>query len=817
MLDFLTYELFPAVLRMGLTASVVILCVLVARLALRRAPKIFSYALWAVVLFRLLCPVSIPAGFSLLGVVDEPIERALPAVAVVEQVRPDPAPVHQAQTGDMAPAEVPQAQPSAPSPLAVAAWIWLAGVAGMALYSIFSLIRLRRRLVGAVPLERGVFLADHIQTPFVLGLVRPRIYLPSALPEREREHILLHERHHIRRGDHVVKVAAFVALSIYWFHPLVWVSFLLAGRDMEMSCDEAVVKQLGEGIRADYSASLLSLATGRPIISGAPLAFGEGDTAGRIKNLLRWKKPKLWITILAAAACVAVIAACAADPRETEEPETGGRYASMEDFAQQTMAAAREVEYYSASGEEATAQVTGTKLAWLDKQGEVEGLAPEGTLEAWTFNYLVQVDVPAEEIMLVGGMYEEDGWFDLEGQGGHDVVALRYPDGSYEILYDEIVNDGSGFLGYHHSYEEAIYDWYVQEKALDLPLYVEDWTEQIAYPDGEYHGDFPVHRYDGDGWYIYIPVTAWTQWAAEPDHSVWTSDYNTGSTLTVDRIERGLPEPEPGDGGTYHYYDVDTADGGCWRIATRYLEAELTDYPYIAIQPQVLQLMAESFTLDEFHYVDDGGDESALAMSSVLQGLSWETSRLVWVRENRESELALSGETIEALRAAAEELEPVEDPEAYLSAYGGAYLYPADAEGRHISLFAEQPAPTVLFRYVGDDVNESALAEDPQLYLYLTACGEAANAQFHDLDGDGLLEALVWPDREPRGLVIWDWYDDQLQRLDVNEALGAETSDYAGLIGDLPQGQREAVAATVDGVDGTYFYADGVLRLPPEA
>lgn len=164
------------------------------------------------------------------------------------------------------------------APIAIATIVWLTGTVAMVIYGVVSLLRLRRRLVGAVPLEKSVYLADHISTPFVLGLFRPKIYLPSALPEGERGYILLHERHHIRRLDHAVKLLAFLALCVHWFNPLVWLMFVLLGRDMEMSCDEAVMKKLGEAVRADYSASLLRLATGRKIIAGAPLAFGEGDT-----------------------------------------------------------------------------------------------------------------------------------------------------------------------------------------------------------------------------------------------------------------------------------------------------------------------------------------------------------------------------------------------------------------------------------------------------------------------------------------------------------------------------------------------------------
>ena len=841
MTEFLSQTLFPALLNMSLTAGIVILCVMAARLALKRAPKVFSYALWAVVLFRLLCPVSLPSGISLLGALDAPSRQASPVVSTVTYVQPRQPAEFQPQTEQL-PVE-PQTSASDPvAPVspeqqatpavdwsAVAAWVWLAGVLGMAGYSIFALLRLRSRLVGSLRLRDNIYLADHISTPFVLGLVRPKIYLPSTLTEGEMGYIIRHEQYHIRHGDHVVKVLAFAALCLHWFNPLVWAAFILAGKDMEMRCDEAVVRQLGERVKADYSASLLALATGRLTIAGTPLAFGEGDPKGRIRNLLRWKRPRMWLSLVAGVACVAVIAACAANPAgPSSQPPAGGggRYQSMEDFAQQTMDNAKEVTYYSYSGEETTARVTGTKVAWLDKMGEVEGLAPEGTLEAWTFNYLVQLDVPTEEVALVGGMYEENGWFDLEGQGGHNIVSLRYPDGTYDILYNQIVNDDIEFLGHHNSYEEAIYDWYVTDQGLDLPLHVKDWNVLMLGPDGEQEINVPVRRYDGDGWYLYIPVSAWTQWSADPVHSVWVSQYNTGSAVTVDYTKTNLADylagdtggmtpagdsgrvfEAQGDGWNYRYYYVEGTEG-CWRISIQWQDDAITDYPYIAIEPQVMALMAESFTPDSRITLSGQG----LAMESVLKNASGLTSRLVWVDGNQETELARTGAETEAMGAAAARLVPIKDPESYMDANGGLCLYLNGPGNSHISFYAIQSRPnTVLLRYVGDTVNESAIVEDPQLYLYLTAAGEDTNVVLCDLDDDGFQEALVWPADEERKLIIYDYYEDGLHKIDVAWELGADFADSTTLIGNIQREYSDLVLARVDGEEGVYQYKDGTL------
>lgn len=614
MMDFILYELAPIVFNMSVTASVVIGFVLLARFLLKRTPKIFSYALWTVVLFRLLCPVSVSSGASLLGVFDAPVKETASRMSVVQYVQLD--------SGPIAPPSFPDSRetngrPISQEPVQVSAdsskqislfvsGVYLAGIFGMLGYGATSFVRLRRRLVGAIPLYENIFLADHIDTPFVLGILRPTIYLPSSLSPQEQGYILLHEQHHIRRLDHVTRILAFLALCLHWFNPMVWAAFVLSGKDMEMSCDEAVVKKLGAEIRADYAASLLRLATGRRVITGTPLAFGEGETKSRIKNLLTWKKPKRRVLLAAVAACAAVLVACGVNPlKEDMPPPTAsaltGQYASMEDFAEQTMAAAETgtIPYCQTGGGTARAAVLDTKLAWLDKQGELEGLAPEGTLEAWTFHYLVKIDADASEVLLVGGMYKQGRYYDLEGQGGHTIVALRYPDGSYDILYDQIVNDNMDFYGYHNNEEEALYDWYVTAKGLDLPLYVKG----------------SVHRFDGDGWYLYIPIGVWER--AADDAWQWTSAYGTGATLTVERLtgslkdstaeaqaQNGVPVDTDGQVWEYHNagvtrydYFTEVADG-CWRVTIQWTDARITDYPYIAMEPDTLRFMAEGFTLD---------------------------------------------------------------------------------------------------------------------------------------------------------------------------------------------------------------------------
>lgn len=300
------YTLLPKILNMSLTASIVIVLVLLARLPLKKAPKIFSYALWAVVLFRLVCPVSFSSEFSLLGIFNAP-----PATnGTVAYIPADIVHTEYPQVNLSLPAvseainnALPQGEEQlVADPLEVlvsmATPLWLLGIAAMLIYSMISLMRLRRKLIGAVCLRDNIYLADHISTPFVTGVFRPKIFLPSTISEQEQSYIILHEQTHIRRLDHIIKMVAFLALAVHWFNPLVWAAFVCAVKDMEMSCDEHVLKQIGFDIKGAYSTSLLSLATGRRLISGSPLAFGEDTIRGRIKNIMNFKKPAVWVTVV---------------------------------------------------------------------------------------------------------------------------------------------------------------------------------------------------------------------------------------------------------------------------------------------------------------------------------------------------------------------------------------------------------------------------------------------------------------------------------------------------------------------------------------
>lgn len=337
-------EIYMQILDMTKIASIVILIVLLARLCLIKAPKVISYVLWSVVLFRLLCPVSLEASISIVPDIapisqnytlsEQPISIAGASDAAYQAVGDalnGGLGIQRTQTTE-------QDSDGMTKNVATDWWdvwllfgqyVWIAGIAIILLYSAVSYLKIRKKLIVVVPLRDNIFIADDIKSPFVNGLFHPKIYLPCNLNEKEQEYIILHEQHHIKRLDHVMKALAFLALCIHWFNPLVWLAFHLATKDMEMSCDEAVIRKMGESIRADYSASLLTLATGQRIIAGTPLAFGEGDTKGRIKNLANWKKPALLVILIAVVGCIILAICLLTNPVDTHDWEVIPTTANM--------------------------------------------------------------------------------------------------------------------------------------------------------------------------------------------------------------------------------------------------------------------------------------------------------------------------------------------------------------------------------------------------------------------------------------------------------------------------------------------------------
>ncbi|AWB45248.1 peptidase M56 BlaR1 [Paenibacillus sp. CAA11] len=319
-------SLFLTILNMSITASYVALAVILARFLLRRAPKIFSYILWSAVIIRLVIPVSFTSSFSILRWV-QPEYQAQTNTSSIEFVSKDmeilknPVVDHGVrEITRLIHSSLPGTPPIASANLLqIILWIgtiiWIAGAALLLLYSIISYLKIMARIRTATLVKDHIFETDQITTPFVFGFLRPRIYIPTGMHEQELSYILLHEETHIRRRDYLIKPFAFILLIIHWFNPLMWLSYALMCKDMEMSCDERVVSRMGEQIKGSYSKTLLSLSLSRGrFISGSPLAFGESNVKARIRNVLSYRKPSSWMLVSSILLIAVFAVGCTTNP-----------------------------------------------------------------------------------------------------------------------------------------------------------------------------------------------------------------------------------------------------------------------------------------------------------------------------------------------------------------------------------------------------------------------------------------------------------------------------------------------------------------------
>lgn len=328
-------QVFLQVIRMSRTAGIVIVIVCIARTLLKKFPKYISYLLWSVVLFRLLCPITWESKISPVPSLKPVFYANISEEDVLKEgqgaLLPDGLTIpyagdkteNMSGTGQITDASFSSQENDKTVKISRQAlfllfgkYLWIAGIGIMLLYCVVSVVKIRRRVSASIPLKENIYIMDEAMPPFVMGIINPRIYLPEGLGKREQEYIILHEKLHIRRLDNIVKPAAFAALCIHWFNPLVWIAFFLFCKDMEMSCDEAVIKKLGEAVKADYSASLLALSTQRRMIRGMTMNFGEGNTKERIQNLAAFKRRKKGVLAVLLAGAVVLIV-CLASTHKT--------------------------------------------------------------------------------------------------------------------------------------------------------------------------------------------------------------------------------------------------------------------------------------------------------------------------------------------------------------------------------------------------------------------------------------------------------------------------------------------------------------------
>jgi len=298
---------FLHLLNMSITAGWIALAVLILRLFLKKAPRWITVLLWGLVGLRLLLPISIESVLSLI-----PSAETVPPEIIYAQepqihsgVDVFNNTVNPVISESLAPAAGSSVNPIQII-LFIATIVWLVGLAGMLIYTLISYLRLRRKVKVSLSIDKNIYICDEINTPFILGVIRPKIYLPSTLTSQEQDYVLSHEKAHLKRRDHLIKPLGFLLLSVYWFNPLLWIAYTLLCRDIEIACDEKVIRDMDTEDRKEYSTALLNCSIPRRMIAACPLAFGEVSVKQRIKGVLNYKKPAFWISIVAIILCIAL-------------------------------------------------------------------------------------------------------------------------------------------------------------------------------------------------------------------------------------------------------------------------------------------------------------------------------------------------------------------------------------------------------------------------------------------------------------------------------------------------------------------------------
>ena len=576
--------IFITVLNMSLTASYCILVVIALRLLLRHQPKLLSYLLWSVVLFRLLCPVSISSSFSLMrmdtniiSVEDTAVNNDAYDNTNYNEVNYDayndgtamPDTVEAGNAENMTKTDRAETMklPRLQTVINAAAWIWLIGVVLLILRSAVSAMKLRRFLSKAVRTEDNIYEDEGIDTPFVMGIISPRIYLPPHLPEHEREYVLAHENIHIARKDYMIKLLAYVTACIHWFNPFVWLAFSLMENDMEMSCDEAVLKKMGMDNKEKYSRTLLSLSAENPMLYGNPIAFGERKVKERVSNILSYRKKALLTVVLTAAVLIAVGLGLAINPEAKSDTDESENINNINLTYKPNMAASDKLNEFVQEYAEAFCDRNGEVIAslYVDEStalADGEDMLLEKTEGGYSFGWSSPWPFFYDYRYLIWGEKAEI-WFYAIVSDPHVTVwkqEIRYTeaDGEYyltetstqfmdsissksefdeayliegeHIFVDYIDNGFAEAILSHMEEENSPFDYTVYEKPETAAEYILNLTggvsvdESSRYSDTDKTGLATVIYTFADGSEVDIPMCAFTGDEASGGKKVWVVD-----------------------------------------------------------------------------------------------------------------------------------------------------------------------------------------------------------------------------------------------------------------------------------------------------
>ncbi|MBR4768315.1 MAG: M56 family metallopeptidase, partial [Lachnospiraceae bacterium] len=428
---------FLKILNMSIAASWLIAVVLVLRLLLRKAPKWISCVLWALVALRLVIPFSFESALSLIPSgetisTDSENDDALVIHSGIPVI--DEAVKSAEEAGEAAPGPIDDDGSIAPKNQRnwtfIAGIVWLSGMAGVLLWGLLSYLRIKKTVAPSAPLREGVLACDDITSPFILGVFRPLIYVPSGLDGEELEYALAHEKAHLKRHDHWWKPLGFLILAVYWFNPLCWLAYMLLSRDIESACDEKVIREMDKYETARYSEALLDLSLTEKRVTACPLAFGEVGVKQRVKEILNYKKPAFWVIIVALSVCAAVAICFLTNPKPTEKAEDPAAVQEAEDPDYEEKAARIELSIASVD------DLSGERREILEKFLTALILRRDVSSEPW-----ISEEVKANWEHLEEGDLRYDGWLIWNDAAEFAVTGYREALTSYgkERRYNTVI------------------------------------------------------------------------------------------------------------------------------------------------------------------------------------------------------------------------------------------------------------------------------------------------------------------------------------------------------------------------------------------
>ena len=445
-------ELFLKIINMSISASWLVLAVLLLRFVLKKAPKWVNVLLWGIVAVRLAFPFSIESALSLI-----PSAETIPpniGMNTTPTINSGINAINNAVNPIISQSNTPMAGASV-NPLQITIgifeYIWIFGMIALALYTSISYWRLHRKVDTAVRYKDNIFQSENVKSPFVLGIIKPRIYLPFNMNGQDLEHVVAHEQAHIHRKDHWWKPLGFLLLTIHWFNPLMWLAYVLLCRDIELACDEKVIKELGNEQRADYMQALVACSVNRRMIAACPLAFGEVGVKERVKSVMNYKKPAFWIIILAVIACVIVAVCFLTNPMGFQFDEATHTIVSANHFDMRNADDAVAIEMNPAQISELSSRLAGVKnTKKSDEYGgftpgyQISALLKDGTyirINGYSLSDNDMVDIEWNEERYVVSDEEFQDYLSRICAGG-DVSSADNAVAGKTYLYE-----GEGFMG----------------------------------------------------------------------------------------------------------------------------------------------------------------------------------------------------------------------------------------------------------------------------------------------------------------------------------------------------------------------------------